>query len=227
MDGQEIDRIGKGQKNETYKYLGVLIGEDLTFSEHVSRIKGKLISASYMLNQSKSFLPFKARLSVYRSIFESHLNFATIVWSVNDKAVSKLNPVQQKALKSVFLLPVKSHVTPRLPDFNILKVEQIITSVRAKFIHNLRRGKLPSEFVSFASSVDLDEENIRSTRFSMFNFNQVNDKTTPKYHVIKSWNNLPFEIKSSQPDDFLEDLKRYFNSCNEQPCQIERCWLCS
>ena len=132
--------------------------------------------------------------------------FRQVVWSVNENAVSKLNPVQQKALKSVFLLPFKSHVTPRLPACNIMKVEQIITSVRAKFINNLRKGKLPTEFASFASSVDLDEENIRSTRFSMFNLKQVNDKTSPKYHVIQSWNNLPFKVKSSQPDDFLEDL---------------------
>ena len=118
-------------------------------------------------------------------------------------------------------------MTPRLPALNIMKVEQLVTSVRAKFIHNLRIGRLPTEFASFSSSVDLDDEDNRSTRFSMFNLKQINDKTTPKYHVIKSWNNLPFEVKSSQPDDFLEDLKLYFNSCNAQPCQIERCWLCS
>ena len=180
-----------------------------------------------MLNQCKSFLPFKARLQVYRSIFESHLNFATAVWSINDTAISKLNPIQQKALKSVFLLPYRSHVTPRLPAFNIIKVEQIITSIRAKFIHNLRKGRLPAEFNSFSSLVDPDDDSIRSSRFSMFNHNQVKDKTSPKYHIIKSWNNLPFEVKSSQPDNFLDDLKLYFNSCNEQPCQIERCWLCS
>ena len=79
MDGQEVNRIGIDLQQKTYKYLGVLIGEDLAFSEHLKRLKGKLISASFMLNQSKSFLPFKARLQAYRSIFESHLNFATIV----------------------------------------------------------------------------------------------------------------------------------------------------
>ena len=79
INGEEIARVGKGLKQETYKYLGVLIGEDLTFSEHVDRIKGKLILASFMLNQSKNFLPFKARLQVYRSLFESHLNFGVLV----------------------------------------------------------------------------------------------------------------------------------------------------
>ena len=227
MDNQEVARIGKGQKDETYKYLGILINEDLNFNEHVSRIKGKLISASFMLNQSKSFLPLKARLQVYRSLFESHLNFATAVWSVNENSVSKLTSVQQKALKSVFLLPFRSHVTQRLPAHNLLKVEQIITSVRAKFIHNLRKGRLPAEFNSFAALANLDEENFRSSRFSMFNFSQGQDKTNPKYQIIKTWNNLPFEVKSAQPDDFLNQLKLHFKTCNEQPCQIDWCWLCS
>ena len=32
INGEEIARVGKGLKQETYKYLGVLIGEDLTLS---------------------------------------------------------------------------------------------------------------------------------------------------------------------------------------------------
>ena len=111
MNGQEVQRVGKGQKQETYKYLGVLIGEDLTFDEHINRVRGKLISAAFMLNHSKSFLPFRAQLQVYRSIFESHLNFAAIVWLTSKNALSRLNPVQQKALRSVFLLPRRSHAT--------------------------------------------------------------------------------------------------------------------
>ena len=74
MENQEILRIGKGLDQETYKYLGILIGEDLTFSEHITRIKGKLISASFMLNQSKLVLPFKARLQAHHLIFDSNFN---------------------------------------------------------------------------------------------------------------------------------------------------------
>ena len=226
MNNQEVQRVGKGQKQETYKYLGVLIGEDLTFEEHINRVRGKLVSAAFMLNQSKSFLPFKARLQVYRSIFESHLNFAAIVWSTCKSTVSKLSPIQQRALRSVFLLPRRSHVSQKLSKFNILKVEQIITSIRAKFIRNLRIGKLPSEFKDFVVMVDFHNENVRSSRFSPFNYHQFKDKTNPRYHIVNSWNNLPFLLKASQPDDFLEDLRCYFNSCNDQPCSVDKCWFC-
>ena len=226
MNNQEVQRVGKGQKQETYKYLGVLIGEDLTFEEHINRVRGKLVSAAFMLNQSKSFLPFKARLQVYRSIFESHLNFAAIVWSTCKSTVSKLSPIQQRALRSVFLLPRRSHVSQYLSKFNILKVEQIITSVRAKFVRNLRIQKLPSEFKDFVTMVDFHNENVRCSRFSPFNYHQIKDKTNPRYHISNSWNNLPFLVKASQPDDFLDDLRCYFNSCNDQPCTVDKCWFC-
>ena len=226
INGEEVSRVGKGLKQETYKYLGVLIGEDLSFSEHIDRIKGKLISASFMLNQSKSFLPFKARLQVYRSLFECHLNFANIVWSINQKAVSKLGAIQQKALRYIFLKPRRSHVTPLLSKHNLLTVDQIIISVRAKFIQNLRTGRLPDEFTDFVKMVNMDDENVRNLRFANFNYNLDTDKSSPKYSICKSWNSLPYMLKSEQPDDFLEELKQYFNLCNDEECRVEKCWLC-
>ena len=226
INREEVHRVGKGLKQETYKYLGVLIGEDLTFSEHVNRIKGKLMSASFMLNQSKNFLPFKARLQVYRSLFESHLNFATIVWSINRTAVSKLGSIQQKALRYIFLKPRQSHVTPLLSAHNILKIEQLILSVRAKFIHNLRIGRLPDEFNDFVKMVDVNDDSVRNLRFSNFNYCLDKDRTSPKYSISKSWNSLPYNVKSEQPDDFLEELRKYFNHCNAEECHNENCWLC-
>jgi hypothetical protein len=227
MNNQEVLRIGQGQKQVTYKYLGVLIGEDLSFSEHVSRVRGKLISATFMLNQSKHFLPFKSRLQVYRSIFESHLNFATIAWSGNKNLIGKLSSIQNKALKSVFLLPYQSHVTPLLSAHNLMKVEQIITLIRVKFIHNLRLGRLPIEFSGFVNMVNSNNENIRMSRFSTFNYILTTDKSSPKYHIAKSWNSLPFDLKSAQPSNFLSALKQFFNTSNDKPCNIDQCWLCN
>ena len=227
MNGQEVLRIGQGQKQQTYKYLGVLIEEDLTFSEHVGRVRGRLISTAFILNQSKSFLPSKSQLQVYRSIFESHLNFATIAWSGNKNLIGKLSSIQNKALKSVFLLPYRSHVTPLLSAHNLMKVDQIVTSIRVKFINNLRTGRLPLEFSSFATMVNTNDENIRMSRFSSYNYCLISDISSPKYHIAKAWNSLPFDLKSAQPKNFLTALKQYFNSCNDKPCSIDQCWLCN
>ena len=107
-----------------------------------------------------------------------------------------------------------------------MKVDQLIISVRAKFIHNLRIAKLPAEFIGFVSMVDTNDENFRSLRLSNFNYCLDTDVSSPKYAICKSWNSLPFDIKSTQPDEFLDTLRKYFNSCNDKICQIENCWLC-
>ena len=171
-----------------------------------------------MLNQSKLFLPFKARIQAQHSIFESHLNFATIVWSVNNKAIGKLGPIQQKALESVFLLPYRSHVKQLLSHYNIMKVEQIILSIRAKFVHNLRRRRLSTDFCNIITMVNTNDYSVRSSRFSSYNYCLILDKTSPKHFISKSWNSLPFDIKSEQLDDFLEKLRPLFNSCNDKIC---------
>ena len=66
----------------------------------------------------------------------------------------------------------------------------------------------------------------RNLRFSNFNYCLDTDVSSPKYSICKSWNSLPFEIKSTQPDEFLDTLRNYFNSCNDKVCQMENCWLC-
>ena len=101
-----------------------------------------------------------------------------------------------------------------------------ITSVIAMFIHNLRTGRLPDEFNDFVKMINVDDENVRSLRFANFNFNLNNDKSSAKYSISKSWNSLPYNLKSEQPDEFLEELKQYFNISNDEECQVEKCWLC-
>ena len=107
-----------------------------------------------------------------------------------------------------------------------MKVDQLITSVRAKFIQNLRTGRLPDEFNDFVKMVNVHDENARNLRFANFNYNLDTDKSSAKYSICKSWNGLPFNLKSEQPDDFLEELRQYFNVSNDEECQVEKCWLC-
>ena len=72
----------------------------------------------------------------------------------------------------------------------------------------------------------MDDENVRNLRFANFNYYLDTDKSSPKYSICKSWNSLPYMLKSEQPDDFLEELKQYFNLCNDEECRVEKCWLC-
>ena len=90
-----------------------------------------------------------------------------------------------------------------------------------------RTKKAPdNDAIVFLKMVDVYDENTRNLRFANFNYNLDTDKSSAKYSICKSWNSLPFNLKSEQPDDFLEELKQYFNVSNDEECQVEKCWLC-
>jgi hypothetical protein len=38
------------------------------------------MSANFALSRSKEFLPPKTLVNIYRSLFESHLHFGSVVW---------------------------------------------------------------------------------------------------------------------------------------------------
>ena len=73
-----------------------------------------------------------------------------------------MRAIQQKALRYVLLNPRRSHVTPLLSAHNILKVDQLIYSVRVKFVHNLRISRLPDDFNNFVKMIDMEDDSVRN-----------------------------------------------------------------
>ena len=141
--------------------------------------------------------------------------------------MNKLATIQNKALKSVFLLPYRAHIASQLSANNIFKVDQLITLIRVEFIHNLRMERLPPEFSGLVTIVENSDKNMRTSRFSSFNYCQATDLSSPKYHIVKSWKSSSFNLKATKPDSFLIAVKQSFNQCNDKPCDTEHCWLCS
>ena len=89
-----------------------------------------------------------------------------------------INRSPGKALKSQFWITSTLIWVENGVDYYIflLQISDSITYLAKINIHNLRKGRLPAEFDSFAALAKLNEENFRSSRFSMFNFSQGQDK---------------------------------------------------
>ena len=62
------------------KYLGVFIDENLNWKKHINEISTKLIKGNAMLSKLRHFVNKDILLSVYYSIFHSHLAYLSLVW---------------------------------------------------------------------------------------------------------------------------------------------------
>ena len=152
IGGKAISRIGEGFKEKSFKFLGHHLDENLTWSHHMGHLNKKLVSANYALSRSKSFLPRRILKSIYRSLFESHLHFGSIVWGcAKPKFIHKLEVQQKKAIRHIFNLRYNSHTAETFKELEYLRVDDLVSLNQSIFARNYlnNKGSHPSKNTVF------------------------------------------------------------------------------
>ena len=68
------------QRKTESRFLGVIIDEKLTWSQHITSLKSKMSRYVGILYKIKHLLPMKSRLQIFHSFIQSHINFCSVVW---------------------------------------------------------------------------------------------------------------------------------------------------
>ena len=90
------------ERESTAKFLGVLIDENLHWSEHIKSLKTKMSRNCGMLYKMKGILPQKAMLTLYHSFIQSHLNYCSLIWGLGTKnSIRGLFICQKKAMRAL------------------------------------------------------------------------------------------------------------------------------
>jgi len=55
IDNKDIERVGTGCKNESFKFVGVHLDENLNWNHHLKAVKNKASSAVFALSSVKNF----------------------------------------------------------------------------------------------------------------------------------------------------------------------------
>ena len=62
------------------RFLGVIMDESLNWSSHVKAIQSKMSCYVGIMYKIKKFLPLQARLQIYHSFVQSHVNYCSLIW---------------------------------------------------------------------------------------------------------------------------------------------------
>ena len=92
---------------DSVKYLGVKIDGNLLWESHIDYLSVKLSRANALLFKIRNLVNSSILRTIYFSIFESHLNYCSLVWSQNCNAINRLVVLQKKLLE----LLTFSHIT--------------------------------------------------------------------------------------------------------------------
>ena len=91
------------QREESIKFLGVLLDQHLTWKEHTKLSENKIAKNIGILYKARPYLDKTALLWLYYSYIHSYVNYANTPWcSTNRTYLMKLQIQQKQAIRIIF-----------------------------------------------------------------------------------------------------------------------------
>ena len=127
------------------KYLGVLMDSRLSWKHHINELSKKLNRSIGMIFKIRDVCTKNVLISLYHSLFQSHLSYALAVWgSCSTSLLNKLHILQKKVVRAISFSDI-------FKNLGILKIQDMFTyktiSLMWDYDHNLLPNSLAALFV--------------------------------------------------------------------------------
>ena len=142
-----IERIHNNGVTKSFKLLGVLLDEYLSFDHHINMLCNKISKSLYIINRVKNLLPRKSLCTLYFSLVHTHLNYCASIFGCATK--TKLKPLvvkQKQAIRVITNSQYRAHTNPLFKELNIMPLNELIVFSQLKFMYKFKNNMLPLSF---------------------------------------------------------------------------------
>ena len=185
------------EQTSTYKYLGILIDENLNWAPQIDKMCAKLSSVCGILSKVRHFLDRKSLMLIYNSLVESRLRYGILSWSTAaEKQINRLKVLQNKALRFINFSSLDTAMLPLYSHYNVLPLNHLIRLHQVTYMFCLHNNLLPRAFDSYCSR----PTHSQGTRFAKSNYVIPKSQTRLQESSIKAigprvWAGVPTEAK--------------------------------
>ena len=140
-----ISRIGNDCIENTAKFLGMHLDENLSWKYHINEVNKKVSRALFSIKQVKTTLPLHCLRTLYNALLQPHLSYGIIAWDNSDQyLIHKTNQLQKRVLRVIHNAPYNSHTDPKFWKSNILKLNHLFEYQSIICMHDYPSDKLPN-----------------------------------------------------------------------------------
>ena len=184
------------------KSLGVIINENLTWSNHIDTISKKISSGIGAVKRVNHCLPPSSLHNIYYGLIQPHLDYCSVVWDNCGKTLSnKLQRLQNRAARVLTCSSYDSNANQLLQQLNRKKLETRRKIQKAEMVYKCLNGLAPdylsSKFIQrkdIITSYDFrDSENKLAIPLPRTNYG----KNSFSYSRAVLWNRLPATIRTA------------------------------
>ena len=201
------------ERTTTYKYLGVIIDDKMTWKYHIEKLCKKLSSVAGILYRIQNRLSRKCLMLIYHGFVSSRLRYGVLCWGTAAKThLNKLNVIHNRVVRNITFNNRRASAGPIYKSLNILTLNGSLLSEQAKFIYQFTNNLLPSTFDNYMEKPN----HSHNTRYaSQQNFCRTRVRTKRAQNTLeclwpKVWSKLPNDLKQADTFNiFKKKLKTY------------------
>ena len=138
---------------KSFKFLGIYFNSNLTWKNHIDMVSNKLSKVIGIFKRLRYVYPEQVLLTIYNSLFVSHINYGLLVWGVE---LDRIYMLQKKAVRIVTGNDYIAHTEPIFKSLELLKVEHLFNVKILKFYYNLLHNCLPVYFNKYLNVINCD-----------------------------------------------------------------------
>ena len=178
------------------KYLGVHLDYQLSFKDHITKLKEKINKYVGIFYHVRHLLPPKCRRVLYFSFVFSYLYYcAEIYGNATNNSLKPLQLLQNRVLRALQNKNKYFPINEMHKEYSILKVKDMIEYKQSKIIHSLLTGatKLPRVLKKLIIPVkNIHTHNTRHQNliYEVKARRPIGNRLL-KCSASKKWNNLP------------------------------------
>jgi hypothetical protein len=193
------------------KHLGVIVDENLLWSNHVDHVRKKVLTGLYFLRKSKYVVPTHVQTMLYKTIVAPHFDYCNVVWGrYNNFLNNKLQVLQNRAAKIITGTNRYGSSTQALNDLNWKNLEDKLSFNEAvimfKIVNNLAPSYLSKRFTKKESRYNTRNND----GLYMDKPNTEYKKRSLSYRGAKLWNSIDRNVKNT--DDIMSFKQRYLSA---------------
>lgn len=206
INGIQIERV------KTFKFLGLMLNEKLTWSDHFVMIKTKVNKSIGILHRLKYILPFSILLTLYHSLVMSHLHFHLLIWGhdIDDWFI-----LQKKALRAITKSHFSAHAAPIFKGLNLATLPIIFSVAKLKFYYKYCHNVLPAYFGAWKFQKLNHTHRYPTTQGSNIAIPIHHSdyiEMTLKFSLINFINTIPAEIAEKFDSHSIQSIVKIFRN---------------
>ena len=188
-------------------FLGLRLSSSLDWSYHMHHVNSKLNKICYAFRLLKSKVSSHHLLTIYHSVFLSHVRYALIFWGHSKQLIGRILITQKRCLRIIFGLKQGKSCKPLFAKHKLLTVVSLYILEIVKFV-KLHIGEL------FNTSGSCHSYNTRS-HLNVYMGNDYESMLEKRHNLYKQiYNKLPVSIQSLTGTKFKKETKKLL----EQHC---------